>query len=155
MQQRLLIVHKFPPDDWNCGGGGVGSHWIAAVVFVGSTFVVAVTLAGSDLLPRCCCRWLWWCSLEPSCCGVTGENFEWTVVILLEVVIIGMSGNPLLDGVAVATKVATAAVGNALLLLLLLTSTAALGGEGPVGVTDRVVVMGMTVGLMGVGIRLE
>ncbi len=41
---------KFPPDDWNCGGGGVGSHWIAAVVVVGSTFVVAGTLAGSDLL---------------------------------------------------------------------------------------------------------
>jgi hypothetical protein len=35
--------------------------------------------------------------------------------------------------------------------------TAALDdGEGPVGVTDsRVVVTGMTVGLMGVGMRLE
>ncbi len=98
--------------------------------------------------------------MEPSCCGVTGEDFvEWTAAILLGVVVIGMSGNSLLDGVVAAVKVATAGEGNALLLLLLLlkllTLTAALGGEGPVGVTDKVVVTGMTVGLMGVGMRLE
>ena len=61
--------------------------------------------------------------MEPSCCGVTGEDFVecWTAVILLGVVIItGMSGNSLLDGVVAAAKVETAAEGNALLLLLML-----------------------------------
>ncbi len=50
------------------------------------------------------------------------EDFvEWTVAILLGVVILtGMSGNSLLDGVEAAAKVPTAAEGNALLLLLLL-----------------------------------
>jgi hypothetical protein len=43
-----------------------------------------------------------------------------------------------LDGVVAAAKVPTAAEGNALLLLLLLLLTlTALGGEGPMGVTNR------------------
>ena len=60
--------------------------------------------------------------MEPSCCGVTGEDFvEWrTVAILLGVIITGMSGNSHLDGVVAAAKVPTDAEGNALLLLLLL-----------------------------------
>jgi hypothetical protein len=51
-------------------------------------------------------------------------------------VVIGRSS--FLDGVVAAAKVPTAAEGNALLLLLLLLLTlTALGGEGPVGVTNR------------------
>ena len=81
--------------------------------------------------------------MEPSCCGVTAEDFmEWTVAILLGVVIItGMSGNSLLDGVVVAAKVPTAVEDNALLLLLLLL-TAALDGEdrweAPTGIKARI-----------------
>ncbi len=66
---------------------------------------------------------------------------EWTVAILLGVVIItGMSGNSLLDGVVAAAKLATAVEGNALLLLWLFVVGLLLVvhvGDGPVGVTDR------------------